>query len=365
MPGISASVSVSTPGRICLFGEHQDYLQLPVIAAAISLRIAVTGSRRADERIVIDLPDIGGKETFDVAEAVPYVRERDYFRSGFNVLRRKGFRFPQGLECVVRGKIPINAGTSSSSALLVGWMNFLSRMSDPPRVLAPEELAQYAYEAEVLEFTEPGGMMDHYATAVGNLIWLESYPAIRVARISAELKSFVLGNSREPKDTKYILANVKERVLDLVRTLKKRHPEFSLQNITLGDVDSFRSDLDQTQLALLRGTVANRDITYRARKTLEHVPLDHKKIGDLLNEHHSILRDVQNISTPRIERMIDAALKAGAYGAKINGSGGGGCMFAYAPEHTERVAEAVRAVSEATVVSVDGGSREEGEEAGT
>ncbi|MFC1564948.1 galactokinase family protein, partial [candidate division KSB1 bacterium] len=37
---------VSAPGRICLFGEHQDYLGLPVIAAAIGLRISVSGERR-------------------------------------------------------------------------------------------------------------------------------------------------------------------------------------------------------------------------------------------------------------------------------------------------------------------------------
>ncbi|MEP0823197.1 MAG: GHMP kinase, partial [Ignavibacterium sp.] len=57
--------------------------------------------------------------------------------------------------------------------------------------------------------------------------------------------------------------------------------------------------------------------------------------------------------------MIDAALKAGALGAKINGSGGGGCMFAYAPDNADRVAEAVGALGEAMVVSIDEGTRRE------
>ena len=39
--------------------------------------------------------------------------------------------------------------------------------------------------------------------------------------------------------------------------------------------------------------------------------------------------------------MIEVALKVGAVGAKINGSGGGGCMFAYAPKNYEQVAEAI------------------------
>ncbi len=39
--------------------------------------------------------------------------------------------------------------------------------------------------------------------------------------------------------------------------------------------------------------------------------------------------------------MIEVSLKAGALGAKINGSGEGGCIFAYAPEKAEEVAKAL------------------------
>ena len=43
-------MEISTPGRICLFGEHQDYLGLPVIAMAISLRVRIVGKKRKDRR---------------------------------------------------------------------------------------------------------------------------------------------------------------------------------------------------------------------------------------------------------------------------------------------------------------------------
>ena len=91
---------------------------------------------------------------------------------------------------------------------------------------------------------------------------------------------------------------------------------------------------------------------------LKQTPLDHKRIGALLTEHQGILRDILKISTPKIDRMMDEALNAGALGGKINGSGGGGCMFAYAPENAERVAEAVgRAGGKAYIVMVDEGTR--------
>lgn len=353
------SLTISTPGRICLFGEHQDYLHLPIIAAAISRRICVKGTERVDKKVNIDLPDIRKRESFEISDGIPYIKERDYFRSVVNVLQRKGFHFSHGFDCIVQGNIPINAGTASSSAMVVGWTNFLSRMSDQRKVLFPEEMAQIAYEAEVLEFSEPGGMMDQFSSSAGGLIWLESFPTLKMSPLRSELKSFVLGNSHHPKDTKFILSNVKEKVLDIVRNLEGIHPGFSLQSVSQDGLPCYRGDLDDVQFNLLSGTILNRDISFEAKRVLEQSPLDHRRLGELLNKHHAVLRDVLKISTPKIDRMIEAALKAGATGAKINGSGGGGCMLAYVPENPEVIAEAVRSVSEASIISVDEGSREE------
>ena len=44
-------MKITTPGRICLFGEHQDYLGLPVIALAISLRSTIKAVKRNDRKI--------------------------------------------------------------------------------------------------------------------------------------------------------------------------------------------------------------------------------------------------------------------------------------------------------------------------
>jgi galactokinase len=56
--------------------------------------------------------------------------------------------------------------------------------------------------------------------------------------------------------------------------------------------------------------------------------------------------------------MLDAALGAGAYGGKINGSGGGGCMFVYAPDDAEAVARAIEgAGGKAYIVRGDTGVR--------
>ena len=61
---------------------------------------------------------------------------------------------------------------------------------------------------------------------------------------------------------------------------------------------------------------------------LKEGPIDIYQIGSWMNAHQKILQErIQN--TPEIMQLqMKAALNAGAIGAKIIGSGGGGCMVA-------------------------------------
>ncbi|QHV93524.1 GHMP family kinase ATP-binding protein [Spirosoma endbachense] len=357
------SIYASTPGRICLYGEHQDYLGLPVIASAISCRIYLTGERIDQPIVRLRLPDIGGQEQISLTDLpLTYRHDRDYFRSAINVLHRAGFQFSQGIDGEVSGQIPINAGTSSSSALLVTWLNVLSQLADNPQVLLPKRLAELAYMAEVLEFGEPGGMMDHYSTALGGVIYLESKPFIRLKTYRATLGTFVLGDSGEPKDTIRILGRVKHGMLRIVKQLAVLNPAFSLHTANVDEVKKYRKFLTKDDYILLKGTLSNRDILQEALALIQSsdqsaAPLNDVRLGQLLTAHHANLRDAQRISTPKIDRMLDAALTAGALGGKINGSGGGGCMFAYAPDNAEQVAEAIeREGGRAYIVNVDEGT---------
>jgi len=352
------NLRLSTPGRVCLFGEHQDYLRLPVIPCAISRRIVIAGQRRNDQLVHLALPDIRSQISFSLATPLVYQEERDYFRSAVNVLRRDGFTFATGFDAEVRGNIPINSGTSSSTALVVTWINFLAQMSEQAKKLPPEACARYAHAAEVLEFHEPGGMMDHYATACGSVFFLQFHPVLKIETLQIKLKSFVLGDSSEPKDTKGILARVKNGVLAIAQQLATRHPEFSLHTATLKNFEQYRQDLNAEQQTLLLGTLRNRDITREALALLRQPILDDRALGRLLNDCQTVLRENLKISTPKIDRMLDAAMNAGAFGGKINGSGGGGCMFVYAPENPEHVAQVIEAAGgKAYIVEVDSGTR--------
>jgi len=353
-------ISVSAPGRICLFGEHQDYFGLPIIAAAINLRIFIRGTPRDDHQVKIKLPDLGEKEEFSLKGDLTYRKERDYFRSAINVLRRKGIRFDFGWDCTLNGTIPINAGTSSSSALVVAWAKFLLEAVENRALNNPEEIAEIGFLTEVAEFHEPGGKMDHYASSVGGIVNVSFAGELKVNRLKNPLKTFVLADSFQKKDTTGMLGYIKRHVLDGIEAMRKNFKEFSL-NSPVGTRERKKMQtLPPDNRRLLQGTLMTRDLTKEGSDLFEADDFDHIAFGQLLTRQHEVLRDYLQTSTPKIDKMMDAALDAGALGGKLNGSGGGGCMFAYAPDRTEQIAKAIKKIgAEVHIIHVDKGVRRE------
>lgn len=347
-------MEITTPGRICLFGEHSDYLGLPIIAMAISLRAKISGQKRTDNQVIIHQPDINETETFSLKD-LRYTKSRDYFKSCIKTCQNEGLVFSSGFECEVSSEIPIRAGASSSSAINVSWIHFLSKMADNPIEWTQEKIGELTYQAESTEFNEPGGMMDQYTTAMGHIIHLESEPHISIQSLNPELGSFVLGDSEQPKDTMGILKRLNDSRVEILNTLRAKNPTINIHTM---NNDTNLSDLNKEQRKMYKGTVQNRNLLRKALVELKKNKPNYQLIGTLLTELHVVLRDIFYISTPKIESMLEAALSAGALGGKITGSGGGGCMFAYAPTHPEKVAEAIeQAGGKAYIVHSDNGTR--------
>ena len=347
-------MEITTPGRICLFGEHSDYLGLPIIAMAISLRAKISGNKRTDNQVIIHKPDINETERFSI-EDLHYTKSRDYFKSCIKTCQNEGLIFSSGFECEVSSQIPIRAGASSSSAINVSWIHFLSKMADNPIEWTQEKIGELTYQAESTEFNEPGGMMDQYTTAMGHIIHLESEPNISIQSLNPKLGSFVLGDSDQPKDTMGILKRLNDSRVEILNILRIKNPTINIHTM---NSDINLSDLNNEQRKMYKGTVENRDLLKKALVELKNNKPNYELIGTLLTELHVVLRDIFDISTPKIESMLDAAMNAGALGGKITGSGGGGCMFAYAPDHPEKVAEAIeQAGGKAYIVYSDDGTK--------
>jgi galactokinase len=55
---------------------------------------------------------------------------------------------------------------------------------------------------------------------------------------------------------------------------------------------------------------------------------DIARLGALLVASHASLRDDYEVSHPRLDALVEAALAAGAKGARLTGAGFGGCVVA-------------------------------------
>ncbi|KVV15664.1 galactokinase family protein [Flavobacterium sp. TMP13] len=318
------------PGRICLFGDHQDYLGLPVIACAIDRKIQLEAIENDSDEFRIHMIDINESRTINIRATFEDLEQRDYFASALRVLRRHGCEPNKGYDITVTGNIPINSGTSSSSALLLAWINFLATAFGVNEEITPEFIARIGYLSEVVEHGEPGGMMDHYSIGIGNVIQIDTRSPFSYEVIGSEVNGLISGVSGVPKQTIGLIGELKTNALLAISAIMEHFPYFNLNETSVSDLDKYRNYLPDRLIPFFEAAIINHHCTQRAIVEFQKEVLDLKKIGQLMNEHHAVLRDLLKITVPRIDAMINAALNAGAYGAKIVGSGGGGSIVVMA-----------------------------------
>lgn len=348
------------PGRTCLFGDHQDYLGLPVIACAIDRDIKLIAVQNTSNVFNLNMVDINEVRIIDINETFSNLKPRDYFASSLRVLRRYGCIPTVGYDIIITGNIPINSGTSSSSALLIAWINFLVTAFGVNEEVTPEFIAQIGYVSEVLEHGEPGGMMDHYSIAMGNIVHINTSEPFRCSIIGTDLKGLVIGVSGVPKETIGLIGELKNNALLAIGIIKQKFKDFDLNTSEIEDLKKYCNSLPDRLIPYFEAAIKNHHYTKLALIEFQKPSLDLKKIGELMNGHHAVLRDLLKITVPKIDAMIKAALNAGAYGAKIVGSGGGGCIVAIAdPKNQEEVVQAILAAGakDAFAVNVDPGVR--------
>ena len=329
----------------------------PVIAAAIDLTIHIEGEIGEGDRIALKLLDMNESIAFSTRRFT-YTREKDYFKGAVRVLQRKGLFSEKSIRAEVSGTIPIQAGTSSSSALVVAWIGFLLQSTGDPRgcLKDREAVGELAYLSEVEEFNESGGRMDQYTSAIGGIVHIDFRAGTTASPLPVHLREFVLGDSLQPKDTQRTLKRIRdgqESGLEELRGHLRFDDPFTLK---YPDVEHDLSKVSAARRPYARAVLLNHWITDQAESELLKNGPRTARLIDLMNLHHRTLRDDLNISTKKIESMIEAAMNAGALAAKINGSGEGGCMFALCPGKQEEVADAIRrAGGEAYVINIGSG----------
>ncbi|MEO2100352.1 MAG: galactokinase family protein [Flavobacteriaceae bacterium] len=333
-------ISVKAPARICFFGDHQDYLDLPVIAGTINRYIYIQGKPNNKKAFFIQLTDVNIDVNINLNENFNIIKKDDYLRSVLFVLKKAGFTFEEGYDVEITGNIPINAGLSSSSSLVVAWIRFLLTSINRENEVSDKHIGEWAYAAEVTFFNQPGGLMDQYTIAQGGLLFIDTL-STKVQRLRADFGSLVIAESGIAKQTLSVLQNARSFGCSAIAAVESKVPGFNIHQANRREYKKHLSHVPQKYRDHWYAAIHNHLLTQKARTMLSGIYQDLSQLGTWMNAHQQILEDrIQN--TPLVmQKQIRAAREAGALGAKIIGSGGGGCMVAMVSDNTkEKVIQA-------------------------
>jgi galactokinase len=276
-----------------LIGEHTDYAGGLVLPIAIDRFVTVEG-RRADA-LRLDTP---------LAQAVAD-------QLGLGV----------GFEGTIESTVPAGAGLSSSAAVEVAIAGALCEAAGVR--LDALELAEACRRAEEQASGVPCGIMDQAIAVLGR----EGHALL--------LDCGALVYEHVPLPTELVLV-----VLD--SGVRRRLDD--------GRYAARRREVEAGESRRLRHVESENGRVHAAVDALRAGELE--QLGRILLEGHRSLRDDFEVSIPELDELVERAVAAGAFGARLTGAGFGGCVLALAPPPR---AESVAAVAPGwTVASADG-----------
>jgi mevalonate kinase len=299
----------SAPGKIILTGEHFVVYGEPALVVAIDRRVIAKVAERRDEalRVVSDMGiagvfegdsfrvEKGGSDSKSFLEPVRIAVEA--------VMDRVGVK--RGLDIEVQSNIPVGAGLGSSSAVSVATVASVGRVLGVE--LSQQDIADLSLAAEKFVHINPSGV-DPTISTYGGLILYKRGEGIKRLQLTSNL-SLVIGNTGLSRNTGSLVKYVRER--------RDRLPH--VVNPLIGLAGTLTREAVE---ALLEGNI--------------------QKFGELMDVDHGFLVAV-GVSNETLDRLVYAARRAGALGAKLTGAGGGGCMVALCTRETQvQVAEAIR-----------------------
>jgi D-glycero-alpha-D-manno-heptose-7-phosphate kinase len=317
-------IITQTPLRIGLVGggtDLPDYYHVHggrVLNAAIDKFVYVIVKQRFDDEIYVNYSK---KEIVSRVEDLQHELVRE-------ALQMAGIR--GGVEITTLADIPSSgSGLGSSSAVTVGLLHALFTYRG--KQLSAEELAERACTIEIDRCRKPIGKQDQYAAAFGGICDIRFGPGDRVVVDEVRLPAPV---RRQLQDELLLFFTGITRSADAI----------------LGE-QTANISARIPQLDYLR------DLAVQAATGLRSGEVD--AVGTALTKSWEAKRALASgVSNSQIESYIEAALAAGAAGAKVTGAGGGGFLLVSCPPGNQRaVREALAGMQELPIKLEPLGSR--------
>lgn len=332
------------PGRVNLIGEHTDYTNGYVLPMAVDMGVTCTATPRSDRYITATSAQFPGDE---VAADLDLVQPGDlsgwaaYVIGTAWALREWGVHVPAA-DLHIDSTVPAGAGLSSSAA--VECAVALALLSLAGTSFPPREVARIAKKAENEFVGAPTGSMDQVASMLSQ----------RDALLFFDTGLDVTRNVPFPlAEHGFHLLVIDTHAHHQLVTDEYGERRRALEAATamLG-VASLRDVTDPAVVEALTDPIlrkrARHVVTENARvlRTIELLETgDFAAIGPILIAGHASLRDDLEVSCRELDVAVDAAVAAGAIGARMVGGGFGGSAIALVP--AAQVQAVKRGVSDA------------------
>lgn len=299
-------IFATAPGKAILFGEHAVVYHRPAIAVPVmQVRAKAAVSplpQSAYSQIQIQAPEISLEANLsDLPLDDPLAMA---VRGTLDALK---ISIPPAFSLRITSTIPIAAGLGSGAAVSVAIIRAVSAFFGTP--LENTRVNELAYRVECRHHGTPSGIDNTVITYAQPLYFVRGQP-MEMLPVGSPF-TLVIGDTGVSSLTASVVNAVHER--------RDREPEI---------VDAYFDRIA--------------DITDRARSIITSG--EPQEMGPLMTENHHLLREL-GVSSPELDRLVDAALSAGAWGAKLSGAGRGGNMIALTPP--ENAPAVVRALGQA------------------
>lgn len=286
-------IKASAPGKLMLFGEHAVVYNRPCLVAAVDQRMIVQLKKRKDKKIILNVPQLGLKGyLFSVDDLKKHHPKESQFvlRAIFNFFKK--YQIENGLEIETKSEFSSQFGLGSSSAVVVSTLAGLANLLEIK--MKKKELFDLAYKT-VLDIQGAGSGFDIAVAIFGGILYFVTGGKI-IKPLKIKEIPLIIGYTGIKADTKTLINTVAQKM--------KNQP---------------------TKINRIFDEIAK--IVNQAKKELES--FNFEKVGHLMNLNQDLLRKL-GVSSTKLENLIEAALRAGAFGAKLSGAGGGDCMIAIA-----------------------------------
>ncbi len=340
------------PGRANLMGEHTDYNKGFVLPFALAQGVTATVAPRPGPLLVLrsrQRPDEPVTVSLDSLAPGSIAGWAAYPAGVAWALRDAGY--PVGGAFIdIDSDLPVGAGVSSSAALECSVALALCSLSGAS--VARRDLAVIAKRAENQFVGAPTGIIDQFAAMfcrAGHAMLLDcrtlavTHVPFRPRRdgllaliVDTRVPHALVSGEYAQRRAECEAAARLLRVPDLGSVTDPRIADRLTDPLLMRRARHVISDSARTRAigAALRDAAAvtpMRD-TYRV-------------VGELLTQGHISLRDDFEVSWPQADVAVDAAIAAGAYGAKMIGGGFGGSVLALVP--SDRLAAARATLTDA------------------